>query len=115
YECNQCDKVFSHKSSTIPCPTLPPTIHTGKKPYPCSVCDLSFSQKSNLKTHLRTHTGEISYQSKLKRHNGSQTSYTDSLIEPKVEVKEEPMEYEKSYSKYLFDPHFEVNDWHICW
>ncbi|XP_061620880.1 zinc finger and SCAN domain-containing protein 2-like isoform X2 [Phyllopteryx taeniolatus] len=33
-------------------------IHTGEKPFACSVCDARFTQKISLTHHLRTHTGE---------------------------------------------------------
>ncbi|XP_061926674.1 zinc finger protein 771-like [Entelurus aequoreus] len=32
--------------------------HRGEKPFACSVCDQSFSVKANLRSHMRTHTGQ---------------------------------------------------------
>jgi len=29
--------------------------HTGERPYPCSICDLKFTQKGNLNKHMKVH------------------------------------------------------------
>ena len=33
-------------------------IHTGERPYCCSVCKKAFKDSGTLSTHMRTHTGE---------------------------------------------------------
>ena len=34
-------------------------IHTGEKPFTCTFCDQRFTQKSNLNSHMKTHTCTI--------------------------------------------------------
>ena len=76
--CQECKRSFSSSLKTHM------TVHTGKKPYPCTECGQAFSHKRSLIVHIRKHTGVKPYncdrcnsrfyeQSALTRHKRTHT------------------------------------------
>ena len=49
-----CEKRFSRSDEL----NRHTRIHTGYKPFVCTICMRSFSRSDHLTTHIRTHTGE---------------------------------------------------------
>ncbi|XP_050686815.1 zinc finger protein 513-like isoform X6 [Eriocheir sinensis] len=69
-QCTRGDKVQSVSSRVHQCPSCPYNTsittnlkkhirtHTGERPFPCPYCPFRAIQEENLKVHIRTHTGE---------------------------------------------------------
>lgn len=59
--CKVCGKVLSSASSYY----VHMKLHSGSKPFHCTVCEASFCRKPYLEVHMRTHTGERPFQCDL--------------------------------------------------
>ncbi|CAL4093592.1 unnamed protein product, partial [Meganyctiphanes norvegica] len=81
-KCSQCDKEILK-------------VHTREISFKCSQCDISFTQDSDLNVHIR-----FSHQNQIVENINevpivSKNGDTDDLMEPKMEIKEEPIFCEK--------------------
>lgn len=52
--CDRCQRPFSQRQKI----TRHIVVHTGDRPFKCTLCDYACSEEAVLKQHLRTHTGE---------------------------------------------------------
>ncbi|XP_028131481.1 zinc finger protein 26 isoform X2 [Diabrotica virgifera virgifera] len=57
HNCNECDRVFTHKNSLV----YHMKSHSGIRPHQCDQCGKSFFASSALKVHLRLHSGDKPY------------------------------------------------------
>lgn len=56
-----CERAFMKLSDL----TRHQRVHTGIKPFKCTVCEAAFAQKYRLTTHMRSHTGEKPFVCKI--------------------------------------------------
>ena len=49
YACTECSKLFLRKADCV----IHQSVHMEDKPFTCHLCDQSFTQKTNLKAHMR--------------------------------------------------------------
>lgn len=52
YHCNVCGKTINARGKLEHLRT-----HSGETPHKCPVCDRGFNRADNLKTHMKTHSG----------------------------------------------------------
>jgi len=75
YNCDQCDKTFTKKSSI----TRHKYEHSDLRPHKCTECDKAFKHKHHLTEHKRLHSGEKPFQCpkchKRFSHSGSYSQH----------------------------------------
>eukprot|EP01083_Nonionella_stella_P095217 267256_1 len=73
-------------------------IHTGFTPYVCSVCHRGFKQQHSLKDHIRTHTGEKPFQCEL---CGKRFTVKNNLkVHMRVHTGEKPYQCSLCYKRF---------------
>lgn len=71
FMCNVCGKCFTANDSL----RVHMFIHTGERPYRCSMCDATYVQSGHLNRHIKVvHEGKLNYQC---QHTGCEKSFYD--------------------------------------
>jgi KRAB domain-containing zinc finger protein len=67
--------------------------HTGERPYLCTVCDKSFTESGNLRTHMKQQHKEESPQTITARQSAEETAkVTGARRKAKQAIKEKPQQ-----------------------
>ena len=75
-------------------------IHTGEVPYGCNTCMKRFNQKGALKIHERIHTGEMPYE--CNKCNKTFNRKDNLKIHERMHTGEEPYRHRQENAKFLF-------------
>ena len=86
--------------------------HTGEMPYECMTCKKKFNQKCTLNAHERIHTGEVPYQCKTCKRRFSHI--TTLNLHERIHTGEKPYECKSCKKKFSHSCHMKRHE-RLCW